>query len=705
MTAPTITGLDAISLIEGHAAINIGQDLSFSGGADFTGGFLRFEVSDPNSGDQLKLTSAGDVNAAGAISVDAAGFVYLGDGSGREAIGTVDAVENGQNGAALKINIGVSTGAIGNTGFEGGTDGWTIVTQRVILGETEIGGHVTPTDLTIPPNAGDDAGPATLTYNFELSTSDHTEGSSSLRLYNLGNTGAGFDVVHGPYAVSDTFEANAGEVFRFDWRAAAGGDAYDAYGYLLNVDTGETVTVLDATGVDDTGETAWTSAAVEVPETGDWAFVFVAGTYDFSGGQAVGGSLFIDNIRTLTPSSVDDAILQTIASQVTFQNTSNEAVDTRTIGVSVADGEGDQETASADLDITNTPNEPSQPRLAGSPRLGDTLSLASPVSDPDGLDPAGVTYQWQQRQSDGSWADIDGATGATYVLTADDVGHSVRLVAQYTDNGGDDETVTSYATSLVRDPAAPRPPPAPTEIDEHANTATGTIGSDSISGLEGDDTLSGGGADDFINGDQQNDIVQGNQGSDTLHGGQGDDIVRGGQDDDRVLGDKGNDQVFGDLGRDVVNGGDGDDVLWGGQGASPDTGDAGDTVSGEAGADFLNGNGGDDALDGGVGNDTVHGGQGADLIYGGEGDDIVLGDFGNDTVSGGAGADEFQMHGGGRDVIVDFSLAQGDRIFLDAGASHTVSQQGADTVIDWSEGQVVLIGVQLSSLTGDWLVA
>lgn len=706
MTAPVITGATAISLTEGDAAFAVDQGLSFAGGSDFAGGFIRFAVSDANSGDQFTLTSGADANVSGAISVDAGGVVYLGNGSGREAIGAIDSVENGQDGAALKINLGVSTGAITNSGFETGTDGWTIVTDRLILNPPDpadtaiIGGRPAPIDPTIPPSAGDDAGAVTsMTYLYERSTNQYTEGGASLRLYNQGGTASGFDVVHGPYAVSDVFQANAGEIFRFDWRASAGGDAYDAFGYLLNVDTGDVLPLLDQTGADDSGETPWTSEAILMPQTGNWSFVFVAGTYDFTGGQAVGGSLYIDNIRALAPSPVDDAILKTISSQVTFQNTSKEAVGARSLEVAVSDGLGDQQSASADLEIANIPDAPTGGlQVSGAFKVGETLTVTDTIDDPDGIDASGVTYQWQ-RGSGGSWSDIADADGSTYEITSADQGYSIRLVAKFTDNGGTEETVTSNAISK---PAPPSPPPV---LDQHDNVSVGTIGADTLSGLEGTDTLQGGSGGDFLNGNQDNDILQGNQGADTLHGGQGDDIVRGGQDNDVVLGDVGDDMVFGDLGRDVVNGGEGNDILWGGQGANPDTADSGDTLSGEAGNDFVNGNGGDDAIDGGIGEDTVHGGRGDDVIFGGDGDDMVFGDLGNDTLSGGAGADQFQMHGGGRDVIIDFNLAQGDRVVLDAGASYTLSQQGADTVIDWSEGQVVLSNVQASSLTGDWIFA
>jgi hypothetical protein len=49
-------------------------------------------------------------------------------------------------------------------------------------------------------------------------------------------------------------------------------------------------------------------------------------------------------------------------------------------------------------------------------------------------------------------------------------------------------------------------------------------------------------------------------------------------------------------------------------------------------------------------------------------------------------------------------LAEGDRVMLDRGTTYTVSQVGADTVIDMGGGnQMILVNVQLSSLKDGWI--
>jgi Ca2+-binding RTX toxin-like protein len=71
---------------------------------------------------------------------------------------------------------------------------------------------------------------------------------------------------------------------------------------------------------------------------------------------------------------------------------------------------------------------------------------------------------------------------------------------------------------------------------------------------------------------------------------------------------------------------------------------------------------------------------------------------------GGAGADTFVLAPGGKtDTIVDFSLAEGDRIGLSGGLSFgslTLSQSGTDTLVrSGTEILAILMGVQFNTLS------
>jgi Ca2+-binding RTX toxin-like protein len=87
--------------------------------------------------------------------------------------------------------------------------------------------------------------------------------------------------------------------------------------------------------------------------------------------------------------------------------------------------------------------------VAGTASQGQLLTASNTIADVDGPDPLTITYQWQRQDEDGDWVDIGGATGGTYTLTEDDVGHGVRAVAHYTDGHGMAEQVASAPTTAV----------------------------------------------------------------------------------------------------------------------------------------------------------------------------------------------------------------------------------------------------------------
>jgi Ca2+-binding RTX toxin-like protein len=211
------------------------------------------------------------------------------------------------------------------------------------------------------------------------------------------------------------------------------------------------------------------------------------------------------------------------------------------------------------------------------------------------------------------------------------------------------------------------------------------------------DLLRGFGGDDNINGDGGADTMFGGPGDDALWGMNGDDYLRGDEGNDLIEGGDGFDDLNGNMGNDVIDGEGGDDWTVGGK--------DNDRLNGGDGGDIVYGNLGADTCSGGNGDDIVRGGQEDDEIRGGPGNDWLSGDRGNDTVTGDAGADIFHSFGeAGIDRVTDFTRADGDRVLLDPGTSYTVAQVDSDTVISMNGGgQVILVGVQMSTLTGDWI--
>ncbi len=217
------------------------------------------------------------------------------------------------------------------------------------------------------------------------------------------------------------------------------------------------------------------------------------------------------------------------------------------------------------------------------------------------------------------------------------------------------------------------------------DTLMGGAGDDLLNGEAGDDVLNGNDGADLISGELGNDIILGGLGGDVLLGGLGDDILDGEEDGDLLFGGEGVDNLFGDLGNDTLNGEQGNDALNGEAGDDVMSGELGDDLLlGGVGNDVALGGAGADVLNGEAGNDFLFGETGSDVLSGELGDDVLVGGAGGDALVGGAGADTFRFtsaddsNASGRDLIVDFNAAEGDRIDLSAidANSGTAGDQG-----------------------------
>lgn len=211
------------------------------------------------------------------------------------------------------------------------------------------------------------------------------------------------------------------------------------------------------------------------------------------------------------------------------------------------------------------------------------------------------------------------------------------------------------------------------------------------------DLLVGNEANNQLIGQGGNDTLYGGAGSDELIGGVGDSLMRGGEGNDTLTGGGSFDDLHGNQGNDWVSGGAGNDWVVGGQDQ--------DTLLGGDGADIVYGNMGADTAYGGSGDDIVRGGQDDDVLFGDQGDDFLSGDRGRDTITGGAGADRFYIfRDSGIDRVTDFSRAEGDRVQIEPGNGWTLVQDGADAVVRLDSGAaMVLVGVNVSTLTGEWV--
>ena len=127
--------------------------------------------------------------------------------------------------------------------------------------------------------------------------------------------------------------------------------------------------------------------------------------------------------------------------------------------------EGDEiEPCSEDAATSDNSPATGVPTISGTAQVGETLTAdKSGIADADGLTNATYSYQWLADD-----AAIAGAMGNTYTLVAADEGKAISVRVSFTDDAGNDETLTSTTTDAVA--AAP----AANNLATGAPTISGT---------------------------------------------------------------------------------------------------------------------------------------------------------------------------------------------------------------------------------------
>ena len=192
-----------------------------------------------------------------------------------------------------------------------------------------------------------------------------------------------------------------------------------------------------------------------------------------SGAPAIGGAVQVGETLSVDTSGIADAdglsgtafIYQWVsndgdaetdiqgATGATYTVTSNDDGKSIKVKVSFTDEAGNAEslTSAATAVVEPKPNSPASgaPTIGGAVQVGETLSVdTSGIADADGLSGTAFIYQWVSNDGDAE-TDIQGATGATYTVTSNDDGKSIKVKVSFTDEAGNAESLTSAATAVV----------------------------------------------------------------------------------------------------------------------------------------------------------------------------------------------------------------------------------------------------------------
>ena len=125
------------------------------------------------------------------------------------------------------------------------------------------------------------------------------------------------------------------------------------------------------------------------------------------------------------------------------------------VRVSFTDDRGHQEslTSAATPSVEARPDSQATgaPTISGTAQVGETLTAdTSGISDSDGLDNVAFVYQWLADDTE-----ISGAAGSSYTLTEFEEGQAIKVRVSFSDDAGNEETLTSTATGSVVAPPSP----------------------------------------------------------------------------------------------------------------------------------------------------------------------------------------------------------------------------------------------------------
>ena len=321
----------------------------------------------------------------------------------------------------------------------------------------------------------------------------------------------GAPVITGTTQVGETLTVNTSgvadedgldnAVFSYQWLSDDTdiSGATDSTYTLVDSDEGTaisvTVTLTDDAGNEETLTSAVTAAVEAKPNSP------ATGAPSISGTAQVGETLTADTSGIADEDGLtnatfsyqwlaDDADIAG-ATSATYTLSDSDVGKTITVQASFTDDAGHDEMLTSDATAAAEPetqeaqaNNPATglPAITGTAQVGETLTAdPSGIADEDGLDNAVFSYQWLADD-----ADISGATDDTYTLADSDEGTAISVTVTFTDDAGNEETLTSAVTAAVE--AKPNSPATGLPSISGTTQVGETLTADT-SGIEDEDGL------------------------------------------------------------------------------------------------------------------------------------------------------------------------------------------------------------------------
>ena len=259
--------------------------------------------------------------------------------------------------------------------------------------------------------------------------------------------------------------------YAYQWIRTDGGTDTDIAGAtdstytLTNDDQGKTIKLkvwlIDDHGNSETLTSAATAAVASRPNTPATGLPTISGTVqvdqtltaDTSGITDADGLSDVSYAYRWIRTDVGAGAYIAGATDSTYTLTDDDEGKTIKVRVSFTDDADNEETltSAATAAVASRPNSPATgaPTISGTVQVDETLTAdTSGITDADGLSDVSYSYQWIRNDGTND-SDIGGQTGSTYTLVSADEGKTIKVRVSFTDDAGNEETLTSAATASV----------------------------------------------------------------------------------------------------------------------------------------------------------------------------------------------------------------------------------------------------------------
>ncbi len=278
------------------------KKVNFANGGNYENGFLRVSS---NKNSEIYLEESKNISNKNEAITIKNNMIYKGEGNQAVKIGRISQEQDKEK-EELQIAFNNNSDSEDFNSIplkSQKIDGWIIKNEPIKLGRDNIAGLNTPNNADIPKSplgiykdVEEFADLGIMTAQIRSRKDNPEDKYLALESKDVISEDK-YSLTRGPYIYKEKpVYLSKGDEIEFEWKACSAQDIYTVYAYLVDVNTNHFQKLLDQCGSFHNMCMDWQKENVEVKRDGEYIIVFTAGSIDYSGGKALGASLYLDNI-------------------------------------------------------------------------------------------------------------------------------------------------------------------------------------------------------------------------------------------------------------------------------------------------------------------------------------------------------------------------------------------------------------------------